>query len=364
MMCRFEPSSFPVRVDSGRRPSRGFTLVELLVVIAIIGILVALLLPAIQAAREAARRSQCTNNLKQLGVAMHNFHDTYKKFPRNYLQIGNNAWEAVSVNYHLLPFMEQAPIYEQAKTYESTANSTSAERSTNWSWFYNTLLNTDVPTFHCPSAQAAPRRGSHANGWDGPGTNYAWSTGSSVYTNWAGNAFNGIIAYQYDRYMADVIDGLSNVLMASEILSGSGLTGSTAKFPYDIFYTNDGLFTSVANKDFPTAAELGAIGNAARTAPSGSRSNNGTMWGWYAAAQSTLTTAAPPNWAYPSAGGGCCPGGAHDWGNGIIPPRSMHPGGVNAVLGDASVRFISSDVNVLTFQRLGNRLDGEPLGTY
>lgn len=364
MPYHIESSSFPAPIGARFRPHRGFTLVELLVVIAIIGILVALLLPAIQAAREAARRSQCVNNLKQLGVAMHNFHDTYKKFPRNYLQIGNNAWEAVSANYHLLPFMEQGPLHDQSQTYQTIATSTAAERTANWSWFYNTLMNSDVPTFHCPSSQQAPRRGTHPNGWDGPGTSYAWSTGSSVYTVWAGNAFNGMIAYQNDRYMADVHDGLSNVLLASEILSGSGMTGTTAKYPYDIFYTNDGLFTAVVNKDFPTSAELEAIGNAARTAPSGSRSNNGTMWGWYAAAQSTLTTAAPPNWALPSAGGGCCPGGAHDWGNGIIPPRSMHPGGVNAVLGDASVRFISSDINVLMFQRLGNRADGEPIGSY
>ena len=364
MLYRLEPSSVPVQIRPRVRPRRGFTLVELLVVIAIIGILVALLLPAIQAARESARRSQCTNNLKQLGVAMHNFHDTYKKFPRNYLQIGNNAWEAASINYHLLPFVEQAPLFDQSATYLTIATSTTAEKTANWSWFYNTLFNTDVPTFRCPSAQAAPRRGSHPNGWDGPGTNYAWSTGSSVYTNWAGNAFNGIIAYQYDRTMADVINGLSNVLMGSEILCGSGLTGTTAKWPYDIFYTSDGLFNSVVNKDFPTAAELDAIGSAARTSPSGSRSNNGTMWGWYAASQSTLTTATTPNWGYPSAGGNCCPGGAHDWGNGIIPPRSMHPGGVNAVLGDASVRFISNDVNLLLFQRLGNRADREPIGTY
>jgi hypothetical protein len=173
-----------------------------------------------------------------------------------------------------------------------------------------------------------------------------------------------MIAYQVDRRMADVQDGLSSTLMASEILSGSGQTGGVGKYPFDIFYVGNGLFTAVANKDFPTAAELNAIGNTAKTGPIGVKSNNGTMWGWYAAAQSTLTTAAPPNWVYPSAGGDCCPGGAHDWGYGIIPPRSLHPGGVNAVLGDASVRFISNDVDMLLFQRLGNRKDGEPIGSY
>ena len=164
--------------------------------------------------------------------------------------------------------------------------------------------------------------------------------------------------------MADVRDGLSNTVMASEILSGSGRTGGSGTYPQDIFYAGDAPFNAVVNKDFPTQAELDAIGSAARNTPQGYKSNNGTMWGWYAAAQSTLTTAAPPNWTWPSAGGACCPGGAHDWGNGIIPPRSFHPGGVNAALGDASVRFISETIDLVTFQRLGNRADGQVIGNF
>jgi hypothetical protein len=142
------------------------------------------------------------------------------------------------------------------------------------------------------------------------------------------------------------------------------MSGATGLYPYDIFYTNNGLFTSVANRDFPTASELLAIGSAAKNSPSGLRSNNGTMWAWYAAGQSTLTTAAPPNWEWPSAGGDCCPGGAHDWGYGIIPPRSLHPGGVNAALGDASVVFLTNTIELLLFQRLGHRGDREVIGQF
>ena len=88
------------------------------------------------------------------------------------------------------------------------------------------------------------------------------------------------------------------------------------------------------------------------------------MWAWYSAGHSTFTTAATPNWQYPTLGGNCCPGGAHDWANGIIPARSMHPGGANVVLGDGSVRMISDNVDLVTFQRLGNRKDRVPVGDY
>src|SRR5882757_7171359 len=92
-----------------------FTLVELLVVIAIIGVLVALLLPAVQSARESSRRSQCSNNLKQLGLGIHNFHDGMGLFPFNYQLIGVNEWEAASANYFILPYIEQTNVQEQIK---------------------------------------------------------------------------------------------------------------------------------------------------------------------------------------------------------------------------------------------------------
>ena len=93
----------------------GFTLVELLVVIAIIGILVGLLLPAVQAAREAARRMQCTNNLKQIGLAMHNYHDTYRSFPIGHHFPGQGNGTGWTWTYSILPFIEQSSLYGQAQ---------------------------------------------------------------------------------------------------------------------------------------------------------------------------------------------------------------------------------------------------------
>jgi hypothetical protein len=322
-------------------------------VIAIIAILIGLLLPAVQKVREAAARMKCTNNLKQLGLAMHGYHDVYGKFPRNYTQVGTNAWEALSANYLLLPFFEQANLYNSEQPNLS-----------NWTNTYNGLMNTSLAIFHCPSSPPAPARGTNSAGWDGPGTNYAWCSGSSIETVWAGNRFNGMIVYQYDTHIADVTDGLSNTLMGSEILPGSNGSGGTGKYPYDIFYVGNSLFAAVANPNFPTQAEINNIGSTAKSAPIGVKTNNGTMWAWYASAQSTLNTAAPPNWMYPSAGGDCCPGGAHDWGYGLIPPRSMHINGVNAILGDGSVRFITNGINLLTFQQLGNRADGQVMANY
>jgi len=329
----------------------GFTLVELLVVIAIIGVMVGLLLPAVQAAREAARRMSCTNNLKQLGLGMHNYHDTFKMFPRNYILVGGNAWEALSASYSILPFIEQTSLYDNAQP-----------NLRNWTWIRTNLMEQRLAVYLCPSALPAPP--SAAISWGGPGSNYAWSTGSSTETVWAGGRFNGMIAYSADRNFASVTDGLSNTMLAAEILSGSGQSGSSGRYPYDIFYTNNGLFNSIVNRDFPTVAELDAIGSAAKSSATGFRANNGALWAWYAAGQSTVTTATTPNWRWPSAGGDCCPGGAHDWGVGIIPPRSLHPGGVNVLLGDASVRFVANTVELLTFQRLGNRQDGQVLGDY
>jgi prepilin-type N-terminal cleavage/methylation domain-containing protein len=201
-----------------RVPKRaGFTLVELLVVIAIIGILVALLLPAIQAAREAARRTQCNNNLKQLGLALQNYHDTYKVFPPGGMSGGNRlSWHVL-----ILPFIELQALHAQVNFEAFAGNGYDAAAS---------VIQTEVvPGYMCPSAPRTKwfENGSstvyttHYYGVMGPkGTNaatggtYTWDNSVAGH---GGFATQGVLLRRDSVGMRDVLDGTSNTFLVGEI---------------------------------------------------------------------------------------------------------------------------------------------------
>jgi prepilin-type N-terminal cleavage/methylation domain-containing protein len=309
-------------------PSRktGFTLVELLVVIAIIGVLVALLLPAVQQAREAARRMSCSNNMKQIGLALHNYHDTHNNFPAGYIDtnpsfaagprtpeenINGLAWSAM-----ILPFIEQSALYEQIRTQTLGFGR---------HWNFGTTAEAarvGLEAYSCPSDTMPLINNKKANFGK---TNYKANTGTA-----AAGSRTGVFLPGAHIKIRDITDGTSNTIMIAE---ASG--------------TRDGggqLNCGGAVCDFNAGLWIGGryVGNA-------------TGWGSGVQAEDVLTFGGTPAVMInrSSATWGA------SWNN-----SSMHPGGIMVVFGDASVRFIPETIDMTTYFRLRDRQDGFVIGEY
>ena len=198
-------------------PRRGFTLVELLVVIAIIGILIALLLPAVQAAREAARRSQCTNNLKQLGISLHNYHDTYKGFPCGFI-VSGAAPQEFGWGSLVLPFMEQSSLGDQMNVTRSNLTAVLMADP----GLADPLTQTVLSSYRCPS-DVTEDLNNHRPltdpfaGWEMGTSNYVGNGGWGVAASAAltGDP-RGIYGANKSYKMRDVTDGTSNTMAISE----------------------------------------------------------------------------------------------------------------------------------------------------
>ncbi len=187
------------RLPNKSRP--GFTLVELLVVIAIIGILVALLLPAVQAAREAARRMSCSNNLKQIGLAFHNYHDTYKIFPPSYIE--GNGWQETKWGWgcFILPFMEQQPLYD---TLTDNRNARVTVRPAN-----QAEQQLHLSVYRCPSDGGLPNKALNGRFSNGGPSNYVVSESVAAYDAGANPPHTS-------HSMAEIIDGTSSTMLVGE----------------------------------------------------------------------------------------------------------------------------------------------------
>lgn len=339
----------PQRPRERKNRFSGFTLVELLVVIAIIGVMVGLLLPAVQAAREAARRMSCSNNMKQLGLAVHNYHDTFNRLPfreggtRGSMGVTSGiAGTTLQSNQSrasgftmLLPFIEQTALYDQISqplvhngvTYPPFGD-TPNDASVYPPW------SVDIPTFLCPSS---PQNRLIANGHYGL-AHYAFSAGDSPYfTTWvtpsttenARMRLRGPTGYRtYDRKFRDITDGLSNTIMLGENTSGIGgraIRGGVLR--------NQG--TEVL--DTPSTCLLRVDPNTREYIANPSL-NRGQRWASGSCNYSSVNTILPPN--SPS-----CSVSTTFNAPGQYPMASFHPGGVHVGLSDASVRFVTESID-------------------
>jgi prepilin-type processing-associated H-X9-DG protein len=323
--------------------------VELLVVIAIIGILVALLLPAVQAAREAARRMQCTNNLKQLMLAAHNYHDTYKAFPAgtggtdtgdpatgNHGQLG--AWPVMA------PFFEQGPLYDQITSPQQGLNhSTNTPGGRTYPpfgpapWIDSDLgsgngyppWHAEIATLRCPSSVAQKDGG----WWNDTGkVNYNLCHGDQCGDMWGGQQPRGVFGkrWKYSR-MRDIKDGTSNTAGMSEQSIGNH-PGAHSRIHGD--YWVGGFGGIPANC-------LSHKGPRDTIIPNGSNweSRRGAWWSGGGPTCQGFNTVLPPNSV-------ACTNAANEWGwEQILPPDSYHPGGVNLAFMDGSVAFISETID-------------------
>jgi prepilin-type N-terminal cleavage/methylation domain-containing protein/prepilin-type processing-associated H-X9-DG protein len=289
-----------------RTSRRGFTLIELLVVIAIIAILIGLLLPAVQKVREAAARSQCQNNLKQLGLALHNYHDAMLRFPTANSPTFGSAFTLI------LPFVEQDNV---RAVYDTSRPPTAAPN--------NTVTSLPIKVYLCPSMARPPAPldaySTHYASYAACiGSNDAWSAPPDNGAIVRSNATGSPALIDSGKRIADVSDGTSNTLLAGEMG----------------FQLKDYTFTSG-----PYAGQV--------------RGGN-TSWAFGYASYSFAATKTPLNTI-------TAPTSTTDR---LGAFRSDHTGGGNFLLGDGSVRFIGNSIDFATYQALGTRAGGEILGDF
>ena len=318
-------------------PRRGFTLIELLVVIAIIAVLIALLLPAVQQAREAARRAQCKNNLKQLGLALHNYHDTHSQFPPGAIYSGegsapadgrDDGWGATWA-VMILPYIDQAPLYSRY-TSESVARSGNASSGNNF------VTRQQLTAMKCPSHPEVRTLLTQDFTGFAKG-NYAASIGggnllsSSHFNGELRGAFS--LIGQWGASFRDMSDGSSNAVVLSEIVAIDSVSDDRGAWGWCTGPTFCGQGSSssiIMTPNCRTATDASPYALNNTTASVFNHINNPDVTG--ASAR--------------------------------VAARSYHTGGVHATMGDGGVRFISENINAATWRNLLSIRDGNVIGEF
>ena len=308
---------------------RGFTLVELLVVIAIIGVLVALLLPAVQSAREAARRSQCQNNLKQFGLALHNFESFTKRLPSG---SENSALWGPSAHAFLLPVIEQGNVSDKmvlTYAYGSSAETTSASNVA----AHEAASTVRPKMFQCPSEI-----------YKYPGMVYGYT---NYHTNWGSwvqlrGQWDGPFRTNFVPYgsvpkaeavrLAEITDGTSNTLAFAEVCNGIG-KDPTARDPRRDCYEagSQTATTATAARNALLALNWKTVGTLGGWNWRGYPWREGSIW------RNGFNTLLPPNKP--------CYRPNSEWWQLVTPASSYHPSGANACLCDGSVRFVPETID-------------------
>ncbi len=314
---------------SNKNGRAAFTLVELLVVIAIIGVMVGLLLPAVQAAREAARRMSCSNNLKQLGLAMHNYESTYKKLPAmGFRGVGEDPgwWYAWTIG--VLPYVEQQPRYDAMMT---QARPSGPGLPTPWSTantpFNNANWRGDIPTFICPTDMPPDNRG------ESPSLlTYKVCVGDDYHQNHfrpdQNRSNRGIFQVMSWRGFNEIPDGLSNTVMLGEVAGGGGRDDIIGGVALNMQAWN------------PAACEARVDPLTRRLiAPTREpfRPTNGRAWDGRPYFVGFATMVGP--------NGPSCHWGGVDGNEHMGTAASRHPGGAQVTMADGSVSFVSETID-------------------
>ena len=356
----------------------GFTLIELLVVIAIIAVLIALLLPAVQAAREAARRAQCVNNLKQIGIALHNYHSTNDCFPlgaSEYSPISTNTqrnnnfkWDNWSCHALMLNFLEQTNFYNAANFL--VGNNEGVYYAMN-----STVTQARIAGFLCPSDPYAGKGAININNANNSNDcSYLGSQGTTTMTPQVNSATgsNGLFFYYVSYGLRDITDGSSNTIAFSEALVGNPTVASSNYRGTSVMAV--GADIAANGYDAGTVQPGGlAAGGAITTAlvacqsmfQSGNNLNQyrGIYWEVGANGMTWFNTIVTPNsqlytWGDCRDQGGGWPDQAT-----FANATSQHPGGVNCLFADGSVKFIKNTIASTTWWALGTRANNESISS-